>query len=43
MKVVNRPPVTLREVMTWRRDETQARVVSMTGMPLWLGAKLHPR
>src|SRR5579875_2143944 len=43
MKVVSLPPLILRAVTTWRWAKPAAAADWMTGIPLWLGAKLTPR
>ncbi len=43
MKVVSQPPLMFRAVTTWRRAKPAAEADSMSGIPLWLGAKLMPR
>ena len=43
MVSVSRPPLTLREVSTWRRTKSSSSCPVSTGMPLWFGANTLPR
>ena len=38
-----RPPRTLRAVVTWRCTKSSFSPGTGMGIPLWLGAKAHPR
>ncbi len=40
MRLVNRPPLTLRAVMTWSGTKLISPSASIMGMALWLEAKL---